>query len=428
MKTSDVSRFFLFRLLVAVFIILPSVFVFAAENENNSYLEFKGIITDSTTGHPMPFASISVEGTNATTVSNSEGEFTIKILEELADKKLLVQFIGYKTVFVQLASLKPDHNRIEMEPVAIELPEISIISKDATELVQIMMQKRDVNYPAKEMHLTSFYRESIKKNRSYASLSEAVVDVYKQSYSSYKNDIVKMYKARKNTNYQKLDTLVFKLMGGPVTSLYLDVMKHPDLIFTDEMFKNYTFSFDFSTRIDNQLIYVIDFKPGSDFPEPLYSGRLYIDAETQALKSAVFSLDLKDKDKAADLFIVHKPLHAKAIPVQANYRIDYTEKDGKWYYNYSRIELGMKVIWEKKLFNTHYYATIEMAVTDRDNTVPDRPVKYRDRLRPNVVVSDEAAGFADPEFWGDFNVIEPEKSIESAIRKIQRQLEKKSDD
>ena len=34
----------------------------------------------------------------------------------------------------------------------------------------------------------------------------------------------------------------------------------------------------------------------------------------------------------------------------------------------------------------------------------------------------QAVGFSDPDFWGQYNIIEPEKSIESAIRKIQRQL------
>jgi len=37
---------------------------------------------------------------------------------------------------------------------------------------------------------------------------------------------------------------------------------------------------------------------------------------------------------------------------------------------------------------------------------------------------DDVSGFSDPDFWGDNNIIEPEKSIENAIEKIQRQLEK----
>jgi hypothetical protein len=32
------------------------------------------------------------------------------------------------------------------------------------------------------------------------------------------------------------------------------------------------------------------------------------------------------------------------------------------------------------------------------------------------------SAFADPEFWGDYNVIEPDQSIESAIRRIARKV------
>ena len=30
--------------------------------------------------------------------------------------------------------------------------------------------------------------------------------------------------------------------------------------------------------------------------------------------------------------------------------------------------------------------------------------------------------FTDPEFWGEYNVIEPDQSIESAIRRLSRKL------
>jgi uncharacterized protein (DUF433 family) len=104
--------------------------------------------------------------------------------------------------------------------------------------------------------------------------------------------------------------------------------------------------------------------------------------------------------------------------------VDYIEDAGKWYYGYSRIEMGMRINWKKKLFNTTYYSTIEMAITDREKTINGKPVSRKERLRPSVVISDEASGFSDPGFWGEYNVIEPEKSIESAIKKIQKQLEK----
>ena len=44
-----------------------------------------------------------------------------------------------------------------------------------------------------------------------------------------------------------------------------------------------------------------------------------------------------------------------------------------------------------------------------------------------MIISDEISGFSDPDFWGTYNLIEPDKSIESAIEKIRRKLERSND-
>lgn len=403
-----------------VFLFCSSSVVFA-DDALPEISEYSGVVLNKATGNPMPFANVIAEGTNISTVTNSDGKFLIKVPRRV--HSISFRFIGFKSVELKLDEFQKSSLKVEMEPVATELPEISVISKDAISLVKAMFDQVKTNYPDNAMDMTAFYRETIKKNRSYASLSEAVVDIYKQSYRSRRSDVLQLFKARKKTDYNKVDTLVFKLQGGPFTSLYLDLIKNPDMIFTDEIFANYAFTFDRSTHLDNRLIYVVDFKQMEYSKEPLYYGKLYIDAQTMALKTAEFSLNLDNRDEAADMFIVKKPLNAKIYPVQANYRVDYLEKDGKWYFGYSRAEVGLRINWKKKLFRTTYYSTIEMAVTDRHAAETDKPV-LKDKLNPRVVISDEAKGFADPGFWGAYNVIEPEKPIESAIKKIQKQLEK----
>jgi hypothetical protein len=42
------------------------------------------------------------------------------------------------------------------------------------------------------------------------------------------------------------------------------------------------------------------------------------------------------------------------------------------------------------------------------------------KLSPYVIMSDRISNSVDVNFWGEYNIIEPEKSIESAIIKIQR--------
>lgn len=400
---------------------LPTVKTSDAESFN----EYKGKIVDRKTGTSLAFASISLVGLNISTISNSEGEFSLKISGEIADPKVNVSFIGYKNKLVSLRDLKPEKSRIELESTQVELPELNVISKDAEVLIRAVLDKRGVNYFNIQTLMTAFYRETIKKGRTYVSLSEAVVEINKQPYTSPKPDAVKLFKARKKADYSKLDTLSFKLQGGPFNSLYLDIMKNPDYIFTEDMLSSYEFTFDHSTHADNKLIYVLDFKQRPNKTEPLYYGKLYIDAQSLALKSAVFSLNIKDKDAAAGMFIRKKPFNARVYPTETKYRIDYLEKDGKWYYSYSRIELGLRVNWKKKLFNTNFYTTVEMAVTDWGKGSETKTFDFKERLKPSVIISDEALGFADPQFWGEYNVIEPEKSINIAIKKIQKQLEKK---
>lgn len=424
---SRVEKYSYFFSLLLLFFVLSIKPIFALEAENSAeFVEYKAIIIDKVTGKILPFGNIILLGTNIATVTNTEGEFSLKVPVSIKNPRISIRYMGYKNKLVSLAELSIHSSKIELQPIVLELPEVSVISKDAVALVEAMMNKLETNYPVTEMLMTAFYRETIKKNKSYASLSEAVVDVYKQPYiSGYKTDLVKLYKARKQTDYNKVDTLVFKLMGGPFSCLYLDVMKNPSLIFTESMFSNYEFSFDKSTRLDNRLIYIVDFKQKKDYKDPLYFGKLYIDAESLALKTAIFSLNIEDRNASTNMFVVKKPLNAKVYPVQANYRVDYTESEGKWHYSYSRIELGLRINWRRKLFNTTYYSTVEMAITDRKNIVDEKPIRYRDRMRPSVIISDESNGFSEPDFWGEYNVIEPERSIESAIKKIQKNLEKK---
>ena len=256
------------------------------------------------------------------------------------------------------------------------------------------------------------------------SLSEAVVNIYKAPYTSSRRDAVKLFKARKSTDYDKLDTVALKLQGGPFNALYVDIMKYPEYIFTEESILDYNFKFDRSTRINDKLIYVVSFKQRPGIADPLYQGKLYIDAEKKILTSAIYSLNITDRNKASALFVRKKPRNAKVYPTEVAYRVDYREKNGRWYYGYSNVLLEFKINWDKRLFNSVYSMTCEMAVTDWEKNVTDQLPKVKDRIRSNIILSDEALGFSDPDFWGEYNIIEPEKSIESAIKKIQKQLKK----
>lgn len=393
-------------------------------NDTIGYNQYKGKVVGSKSKKPLVFAFLMVNGTNISTVTNTQGFFLLKVPKKFSGHKVTISFLGYTSQVINLTDLNKEKNIIKLETHIEELSEVKINITDAKSLVKEVLRRRRDNYFTDHVTMTAFYRETIKKRRTYVSLSEAVIEINKQPYTNTKNDVVKLYKARKSTDYDKLDTIALKLKGGPFNTLYLDIIKNPTLFLTDDMDDAYTFVFDKSTKIDNKPIYVVRFKQKPHTTEPLFYGKLYIDAQSLALRSAKFQLNLDDKQKAARLFIIKKPRKAKVIPIEATYQIDYRVKNGKWYYGYGRIQLGFKVDWDKKLFNSVYHSTMEMAITNWEKNLSKKITKPKDRMKSSVILSDEASGFSDPEFWGEYNVIEPEKSIENAIKKIQKQLKK----
>lgn len=389
-----------------------------------NYDEYKGYVLDLENNKPLISVTISVEETNISTITNDEGEFLLKVPKDLKDSKIIISHLGYRDKTILLSEFKGDILKIKLKVSVTELSEITIGSKDPDVLIRAVIKKKGSNYLNDNTIMTAFYRETIRKRRTYVSLSEAVVDVYKNPYESPKTDVIKLFKARKSADYKKLDTLTLKLQGGPSSALWLDVMKNPELLFTENMTNNYQFSFDKSTKINDRDIYVLNFKQRSNIKEPLYFGKLYIDSKTLAMTKAVFSLNMDNKEEVSKMFVRKKPKNAKVQPTLASYTIDYRQKDGRWYYGYGRIDLIVKVNWKKKLFNSIYKLNVEMAITDWKKNPNNETIRPKDRLKSSVVISDEASGFSDPKFWGEYNVIEPEKPIESAIKKIKKQLQK----
>ena len=395
------------------------------------FKEYSGEVFDSNTKKPLVFATLSVEGSNVSTITNTDGEFSLKIPDSGAKGKVIISFLGYKTKSLSIDELKTTDNEIFLSESVVKLSEVNLsVPKDAEALVRETLEKKGENYINDPTIMTAFYRETIKKRNKNVSLSEAVVNIYKAPYNSFKRDELKLFKARKSTDYDKLDTVALKLQGGPFNTLFVDMVKYPKYIFTPESIDYYDFTFDSSTRVNDKLIYVINFKQKTTILEPYYNGKLYIDAENKILTSAIYSLNITNRNLASQMFVRKKPRNAEVWPTEVAYRIDYREKDGKWFYGYSNVLLEFKIDWDKKLFNSVYSMNCEMAVTDWEKNLTNAQLSSKERIKSSMILSDEAIGFADPDFWGKYNIIEPEKSIESAIKKIQRQLRraKPSDD
>jgi hypothetical protein len=394
------------------------------KNVQQNLITIKGKVIDAESRSPLVFASVAVKETNVAIVTNIDGEFTLKVGDLSTSKTIEVSFVGYKNKTIPISDLKDNgfKNVIALEAAPIPIKEIIVKPLDPIAIIEKTINNKSKNYETVPNLMTAFYRETIRKNRTYVSIGEAVVEIFKAPYNNdIRFDGARIYKGRKNTDVEKMDTVLFKLQGGPVSVLELDLAKNSETVLTKEAMQNYNYTLSGVVEIDGKPHYVIEFVQKPSVEMPLFMGSFYIDMDSYAVSEAEFGFNLANKEAAQSIFIKKKPLGMKVTPEIATYRTKYREQGGKWHFAYSRAEVKFKVDWNKKLFNTYYTTMSEIAVTDRTD---QEVIKFagKDKIKYNDVFSDKVTAFTDKEFWGDYNVIEPDQSIESAIRRLSRKL------
>ncbi|MFO7721297.1 MAG: carboxypeptidase-like regulatory domain-containing protein [Gillisia sp.] len=417
------SLFFAYPVMFLLSVILSGS-IFAAETAAifQQTTEFKGVVVDSRSGDEIASAYLTVVGTNISSITNADGEFSIKIPVTLREATITISHLGFQSKTLPVSFFKAENTRVELDEIAEQLSEISIYDGgDAQSLIKKMFEKKEANYIDEPILMTAFYRETIKKGRRNVSLSEAVLKIYKAPYNSFAKDQISLFKARKTADYEKLDTLALKLRGGPYNTLYVDVIKYPQYLIETDMLQDFRFDFDVPVRFDDRNLYVVNFESNTK-SIPWYYGKLFIDTETLSLVRASYNLNVDNRNMASQMFVRKKPRGATVYPIDVSYQVDYRQNNGKWQYGYGTANLVFVVNWKNKLFNSRYTVNGEMAVTDWE-TLPDFKIE-RDKtfINPSVIMSDDVSGFSDVDFWGNNNIIEPEKSIQNAIEKIMRQL------
>ena len=393
-----------------------------------AFLTVYGKVMDGRTDQPVAYASVSLTGTSISNVTNADGLFSLKIPEGTpSDADIVIHHLGYinaarrQTDFRGSTADKP--LPILMTPMSIQLDPSVVRSIDPLVLLSTAYRHVKDNYPQQHEHLTAFYREMIRKgNVKYLALNEAVVDVDKAPYSGFTSDRAAIYKGRGSRNFQASDTLFVHFQGGIVGTLNGDIVKDPFIgCRLEDIQKYYTFSVEGSAVIDGHECIILYFKEIPDEEHILFDGRLYIDSQSYAIVRTEYWLNVKGREeRAAARFVIKKPADFRFRAEKAYYVLNFKQADGSWHFDYSRLELVINARRKRTLFAHSYTIVSEMAVTDRKDEL--FKITNQDKVKFNEILSDRVNDFSDPDFWGSYNVIEPDQSIEMAIRRILRQL------
>lgn len=394
-----------------------------ADHNRTDYITISGVVKDKQNKKCLEYVNISVPGSNIGTVTNSDGKFSFKIKNSLQAEKIEISYLGYFNSEISLTGKDMDNQTIWLTPYTNLLDEVVIRANDPRLLVMEAIKKIPSNYNPKNSLLTGFYRETAQKGRRYINISEAVIDIYKTPYNQRADkDRVLIYKGRKLLSQKRSDTLAIKLLGGPNMSVYVDIVKNPDILLDIESLSYYHFRLEEATTINDRPQYVISFEPQAILPYALYYGKLYIDKENLSFTRAEFNLSMDDKNKATQAILRKKPFGLRFKPVEVSFLVNYKQHNGLTYLSYIRNGVRFKCDWKRRLFSTNYTILSEMVVTDsRENNIAQ--ISYKEAFKTSQSLSDKVSAFSDEHFWGSYNIIEPTESLENGVSKLRKQQE-----
>lgn len=402
-------------------LLLVSFLSYAQTDQAQLPYSVSGTVVDAETGRPLQYVGVTFTGMRYATVTNSDGAFTLKSATE--PETVDFTLLGYKTVRLIFPKDAP--------PLKVRMPkgdltlEGALVIADPYSVLERAISKIKDNYPKTPELFDCFYRETVQKKHRYVYVSEAVSRMYKTSYfrGGIAGDRIAVDKSRILESPDKRDTLAVKVVGGPTQAVVLDIVKNNDLLTADEL-SNYELQMGLPATIGDRLQFAIKLIPRNSTPYPLYEGVIYIDRETFAFTRFELDYDMRDKDKVTQSILISKPAGLRFTPTQVSIQYDYSlSEEGVSRVSYVRSVMRFKCDWKKKLFRSDYTAVSELVTTDRHSEAVE-PIPRKEAFGGREVLSDKAAQNYDPEFWKDYNIIEPSESLDKAIVRIVRKSDR----
>lgn len=387
-------------------LILSLCFLIALHNcHSQTVFEIKGKIVDEESEDILPFASMNILNKTLGTLSNSNGEFELKIVNPNQNDTLVFYYLGYETLKKSLTECNIPNLKISLKKKVLNLETIVVFGLSAEEILKSAILKIPDNYANNFTWLQGFYRQTIKEDSSITELSEMVIKIKKYPSSIRKVDSCELIKGR----YSKQKDGSLGYSNGLTNLLKKDIIQYPMDFFTIKNFKNYNYDIEATTFYNNSNVYIINFDQKDEIKEDLYKGKIFIDQNSLAVVRVEYTKSPKGQEywkmSRKDAFFLKKISGCECSYSNMVRVITYKQINNKWYLNsiqsvsMSSINCNAK---EKKPFVSDHKA--ELIITDvilnNVNNI-DKTKLINPYLPLKLQITNN-----DPDFWNNYNILQ----------------------
>ena len=403
------------KLYTTLFFLFISVCSFGQQNNT-----INGKVTDDQ-NVPLLAVTIRLQKSGIGIISNQAGFFKLTLPQNLQQDTVLFSSIGYTSKKIAVNDLTTHKiNFVQLASKTEILQEVIVKPIDPLTIIQAAINNIPTNY-LNTPHIThGFYRMNTKKGNEHLSLSEAVFDIINYGYATSKGSDFNLIKNR----YIKDEKGMYDLYYGvsPDQLYEADIIKEissSDLLNKNGL-KNHRFRLLRTIQYNNADTYVIAFDQKDDVKESLYTGKLYIEAESLAIVAIDYGRSEKGikyaKVGSGSMRALMKLLGVSIDINSEKTFVSYQKLNGKWLLSSVKNNTLLHCKSNKKFYDFPAKIQLDYVVTGID-TGNIQSFNTKDNLGKNKVIEFQNADVAT-DFWKDYNIILSDYNADSIAKNI----------
>lgn len=395
-----------------------------------------GRVSDRVTGKPLPFAQMTLLGQPVGTTTNEDGAFILVVSGNTRNDSLLVAYLGYQGMKVPVAGFANGPVEIALQPAAIQLKEVEIVSLTPEEVIRRAVGAIPSNYGRSPVVLTAFVRVQKLVGKRLAEYVEAIIEDKKDGYDLYPSkEISSKHETSNLPNLVKgrvrSDTALLDVMGDVGRNAFcLSCCFIPDIAefyhntpLDEAWFKDYTYRMKEIAGDEGGKIYQVTFDQKDGVKEKLWSGEILVRAGDYGImkvmmKPSMKAWDIYEKTKYRRTYtLMGVPGWIQDMPMGQT-TITYTKADSLW--ALSTIRTDYRMVYEqdqsgKKITYT-YKSDLVVTGLSRDPATVDGFTG--DRSLGSNQRWDQLVGPADTDFWLNYNYLPVEETLKVSLGEL----------
>jgi len=221
-------------------------FLFCSLSIYAQTVTYSGVVKDRDTSEPIEFVSITVNNSNISTMTNSEGRFRITFPDSF--QKIRFNHLNYGVFEYTLDPARKEF-LVQLRPLSYQMEEMVITNQSLKDMMNEVINNSKEKF-SKQLKLTTYYREMMNIDGGIYSYADGMLDYYYKNKSTsdvvvdesraikFKGDVFKDYDSNPVNfyllNLQEIVTKAFrfeslsKIVNNKDYNMYLTLKKGPE--------------------------------------------------------------------------------------------------------------------------------------------------------------------------------------------------------